>query len=98
MTIDIQKLKDIGKNIQTIKTHSNIQPKVLAIIKLNSKDKKALTQKEVSTILSKQLKRDIRPQQARNALLALVKKNVVVRRVLEQPDENGNYVFFYLKE
>ena len=95
--MDIEKLKKVGKDIQIKKTHSNIQPKVLAILKTNTKNGEAVTQKEVAEILGKQLGREIRPQHARSVLLTLVKKDKAVRRVIYPPDENGNTVFFYSK-
>lgn len=95
--MDIEKLKKIGKDIQTTKTHSNIQPKVLAILKTNTQNGKAITQKEMADLLGKKLGRQIRPQHARSVLLNLVKKGKAVRRVIFPPDENGNKVFFYAK-
>ena len=95
MPMDVTKLKEIGKDIVGTKPKSELQSKVLAIVKANTKSGKALTQKEIAGILSKQMKRDIAPQQARSALIALQKKEKVVRRVLDEPDEEKNSVFWY---
>ncbi len=97
MSMDVTKLKEIGKDIETKKTHSKVQPKILAILKRSTKDGDALTQKEVAEKLGKIEGRSIRPQQARSGLKALEKKGKVVRLVLPTPDETGNTVFWYSK-
>ncbi len=95
MSMDVKKLKEIGKDVEMKKVRSQIQPKVLAIVKANTKQGKAVTQKEVAEVLSKQLERDIRPQHARSALLALRKQGKVVRRIMSEADETGNTHFWY---
>lgn len=95
MSMDVKKLKEIGKDVETKKPKSKIQGSVLAIVRANTKEGKAVTQKEVAEILGKKMGREIRPQQARSALMSLRKQNKVIRRVLDEKDETGNQVFWY---
>ena len=99
MSMDINELKAVGKDVETKKVKSEIQALALAVVKSNTKAGQAVTQKEVAEILTKQLKKEkgdeIRPQHARSALLALRKKGKVVRRIMDTPDEKGNTHFWY---
>lgn len=98
MSMNIKELKEKGTDVETKKSHSKIQPKVLAILKSEVKASgEAMTQKEVAEKLSKIENRTITPQQARSALMALRKKGTVVRRIMEEPDETGNTHFWYPK-
>ena len=93
--VDLKKLKEIGKDVEQTQTKSNLQPKVLAILRQNTKNNEAMTQKQIADILGEKLARTIRPQHVRSILLSLRKKNAVMRRILPQPDENGNSHFWY---
>lgn len=96
MSMKIENLKKHGQRADVSK-NTNMQARVLRVVKAAHKRSEAVTQKEVAAELSKQLKRAVQPQQARTCLLALVKKEKVVRRVVTPPDESGNHVFFYLR-
>ncbi len=95
MSIKIETLKKVGKECVSKKRESDFQSKVLGVVKKNSREGISLTQKEISDILSKKLGREIRPQHVRSCLFSLKKKSKVVRRELPEPDEKGNYVFWY---
>ena len=95
MSMDIEKLRAVGQDVEQHKQKSNIAPKVLAIVKKATKDGKSLTQKEVSTILGEKIGRTVAPQHVRSVLLSLRKKGAVKRLISRVPDEGGNTHFWF---
>ena len=80
MPIDVNKLETEGKDV-TVVRNSNVQDSVLAFLKKNKKQ--AYTQKELGVELG------MKPQQARQCCMALLKKDMVVRKAVDVPTESG---------
>jgi transcription initiation factor IIE alpha subunit len=80
MPIDVEELVSKGKDVSTIRNR-NAQDAVLSFLKKHKKE--AFTQSELGTQL------EMRPQQVRQICIALEKKNIAVRKQLEEAGPKG---------